>query len=236
MAQPTTWDAGTWDSAHWDSTVTPVRNKIMNAKVALNLYGLDNRGKLAKLQKAVTKCGEAPALVNPLPPLPECQTAHDAAETQLDLIDTKEAELRNLRLVRDQLMNEALSKYGSLGSCVENKSLGDPAFIAAKGYDVAGTPTPAPPVGRITNLSLSHSDHDGAVDASWDRDRSAFSYEVQTSADPMTAISWVTNHISPRSTCTLSALTSASRIWVRVRAIGSGAPGEWSDPAAIVVS
>jgi hypothetical protein len=234
--QITTWDTGTWDSGNWDSPVTPERKKHMIAKVALNLYGLDNRGKLAKFQTAITKCGEVPPLANPIPLLTDCQAAHDAAEAQLDLIDTKEAELKNLRLVRDQLLDTAVSKYTTLGACVENRSLGDPAFILAKGYDVAGSPTPVPPVGRVTNLSLKHGDHDGAVDASWDRDYSAYSYEVQTSHDPMTPGGWVPNQTSPRSTCTLSGLPSATRVWVRVRAIGGDVPGEYSDPAPIVVS
>lgn len=236
MAEPQYWDTGTWDSGTWDSTVAPNPTKKMNGKVAFNTKNLKPREKLARFQTAITKCGATPPLANPTPPLAVCQTSHDTAKTTLDAIEAKEIELTNLRILRDQQMDLAMDHYTALGACVQGASLGDPAFITAKGFDVAGAPMPAPEVSRVMNLVLTHGDHDGAVDASWNRDRSARSYEVQTSPDPMSATSWVPNQIAPRSSCTLGDLTSGSRTWVRVRAIGAGAPGEWSDPAVIVVS
>ena len=101
---------------------------------------------------------------------------------------------------------------------------------------MAGSPTPAPPVGQILNLVLTHGDHDGATDASWNRDKSAYSYEVQTSPDPMTATSWVPNQIAPQSSCTLETQPVGAKLWVRVRAIGTDGPGLWSDPACIIVT
>lgn len=206
----------------------------MNAKVSLNLRGLDNRGQLAKLQKAITKLDGNAALPNPNPPLPDAQAAHDAAEDQLNLIDQKEQELVQLRLVRDTRMETAMGKYDQLGSFVENKSNGDPAIITGGGFDVAGDRQPAPPVGQVMNLTLTHGDHEGAVDAAWNRDKSARSYEVQTSPEPMSATSWVPNQIAPRSACTIQNQTPGSKLWVRVRAIGNDGAGLWSDPAVII--
>ena len=89
----------------------------MNLKLALNLYGLDNRAKLAKLQTAVTKCtGNADIGTPTNPPLADCQASHDDAEAKLDLIDTQEEELKQLRLQRDQLLDAAMSNYGTLGA------------------------------------------------------------------------------------------------------------------------
>lgn len=207
----------------------------MKAKVALNLTNLDNRAKLARLQKVITKLTGNAALPNPNPSLPATQAAHDAAEDQLDLIDQKEQELVQLRLTRDLLMETAMNNYDQLGSFVENKSSGDPAIITGGGFDVVGERQPAPPVGQVMNLTLTHSDHEGAVDAAWNRDRSARSYEVQASPDPMSASSWTPNQIAPRSTCTIQNQSPSSKLWVRVRAIGSDGPGLWSDPAAIIV-
>lgn len=86
------------------------------------------------------------------------------------------------------------------------------------------------------NLVLTHSDHDGAVDVGWHRDKSAYSYEVQISLDPITATSWVTNQIAPISSCTIENQTIGTKLWVRVRAVGTDNPGLWSDPAFIIVS
>jgi hypothetical protein len=208
----------------------------MNAKVALNLKNLKPREKLAKFQTGITKCGAAPALANANPTLVVCQASHDATKTILDTIDTKETELTNLRIQRDQTLDTAMGNYSALGSCVESASLGDPAFITAKGFDVASDPTSLPDVGRVTNLGLTHGDHDGTVDGAWNRDRSARSYEVQTSPDPMSATGWVTNQISTRSSCTIAGQTLGTKLWVRVRALGAGVPGDWSDAAAIIVA
>jgi hypothetical protein len=101
----------------------------MNSKVALNIYGLKPREKLAKYQKAITQCGATPALLDPTPTLVVCAGSHDAARDMLDLIDTKEQELMNLRVQREQLMDTAMGHHSTLGSCVETQSLGNPAFI-----------------------------------------------------------------------------------------------------------
>ena len=208
----------------------------MNAKVALNIKSLKPREKLAKFQTGITKCGAAPVLANPTPTLLVCQSSHDSTKTMLDSIDAKEAELTNMRIQRDQLLNTAMGNYSALGACVEAGSLGDPAFITAKGFDVASDPSALPDVGRVMNLVLTHGDHDGLVDAMWNRDRSARSYEVQTSTDPMSATSWVANQIATRSSCTIAGQALGTKLWVRVRAIGTGDPGDWSDPAFIIVA
>ena len=216
----------------------PDHKKPMNAKIALNLYGLDARAKLAKYQTAITKCGEAPVLSNAKPTLIECQASHDAADTVLKLIAAKEVELTNLRIQRDQLIDAAMSDYSTLGSCVEAESGGDPAVITKNGYDVAGSGTPSatPHVTQPMNLVLTHGDHDSAVDVAWHRDKQARSTEVQTSPDPMTATSWVPNQIATKSSCTIENQVPATKLWVRARSIRKDGPGLWSEPAFIIVS
>ena len=62
------------------------------------------------------------------------------------------------------------------------------------------------------------------------------SYEIQTSVDPVTATSWAFKQTATKSSATPAGLTSGTKIWVRVRAIGAGnTPGPWSDPATKVV-
>ena len=93
----------------------------------------------------------------------------------------------------------------------------------------------APPVGQVLNLVVTAGDNEGSLDVAWDRDRSARSYEVQTSPDPATASSWVARLTAPKSSTTLAGLSSGARIWVRVRAVGSDSTGPWSDPAVKTV-
>ena len=66
--------------------------------------------------------------------------------------------------------------------------------------------------------------------------RCANSYEIQTSVDPVTASSWAFKKSAPKSSVTIDGLTSGTKMWVRVRAVGAGnATGPWSDPATKTV-
>jgi len=236
MPTPRTWDSGNWDSGFWDSVVADKPNKKMNAKVAINIRGLKPRDQLTKFKKAVTLCQTAPAVPNPNPTFAVCIAGNAAIEANLDAIDTAEKNLTQLRLTRDQLLATGLTNYTALGGCVQSFSLGDPAVITAKGYDVAAAPAPLPPVGRPQNLVLTHGDHDGSVDASWNRDKSSHTNEVWVSPDPMTPTSFVANQVTNKSSCTILGQPVGGKIWVRVRGNDANGPGDWSDPATIVVS
>ena len=236
MPTPTTWDSNQWDTFVWDAVVADNTNKKMNAKIALNIKGLNPREQLTKFEKAVTACGTAPVLPNPNPPLATCKAGNDAIKTNLDAIDTAEGVLVQLRNTRDQLLATGLTNYTALGASVQSFSLGDPAVIIAKGYDVAATPGTLPPVGRPQNLVLTHGDHDGAVDVAWNRDPSSHTNEVHVSPEPMTPTSFVPNQITNKSSCTILGQPAGSKIWVRVRGNDSDGPGDWSAPASIIVS
>jgi mannose/cellobiose epimerase-like protein (N-acyl-D-glucosamine 2-epimerase family) len=84
---------------------------------------------------------------------------------------------------------------------------------------------------------LTAGDFDGTLDAAWDPDGNgaAKSYEVQTSADPLSATSWSYKMSATKSSTTLEGLTSGAKQWVRVRGLGAAGPGPWSDPATKTV-
>ena len=120
---------------------------------------------------------------------------------------------------------------------MQTVSLGDPAVITFRGFEVASDgSTSAPAVGQTMNLVLTHGDVDGDVDVNWHRDKSAISNEVRSSVDPITLTSWVTEPIATKSSCTLSNKVIGSKLWVQVRGHGKDGPGLWSDPASIIVS
>ena len=236
MPTPRTWDTGNWDSGFWDSVVADNNKKKMNAKIAINVRNLKPREQLTKFKKAVTLCQAAPVLPNPNPPFATCIAGNGAIEANLDAIDNTEKALDQLRLTREQLLATGLTNYTALGGSVQSFSLGDPAVITAKGYDVAATPTPLPPVGRPQNLVLTHGDHDGSVDVAWNRDPSSHTNEVHVSPDPMTPTSFVPNQVTNKSSCTILGQPAGGKIWVRVRGNDGNGAGDWSDPAGIIVS
>jgi hypothetical protein len=103
---------------------------------------------------------------------------------------------------------------------------------AAKG--MAGAAAVAVLPGQVRNLTLA-SGGPGELDAQWDSDAAAKSYEIQTSSDPGMATSWTAQPNVTKSSTVLHGLTSGSRQSVRVRAVGSTDAGAWSDPATKIV-
>ena len=69
----------------------------------------------------------------------------------------------------------------------------------------------------------------------WDPVDGSVIYEIQTTNDPMTESSWVSQGNSTKTSASLMGLSSGSHCWARVRAIGSAGPGPFSDAAAKTV-
>ncbi len=99
---------------------------------------------------------------------------------------------------------------------------------------IAGAAAIAGVPGQVRNLTLA-SGNVGELDAQWDSDAAAKSYEIQTSSDPVTAASWTAQPSVTKSSTILQGLTSGSRQSVRVRAVGGAGTGAWSDPATKIV-
>jgi hypothetical protein len=230
---------GTWGQSFWNSGVTwsgaaTTTQKKMNAKVALNLRGLDDREVLDKLQLAIDKLTtNAAQFPNPNPTLLIAQGNYDAADALLNQIDGLEQQLTSLRTQRDQKMEIARAAYGQLGAFVENKAGGDPAKISDGGFDVAQPPGATPPMPQVANHALTAGDGDGEADAAWDAVPKAKSYEYQTAANP--AGPWTHEATVTGSKHSMSGKTSGQKLWGRVRAVNKLGPGAWSDPACCTV-
>ena len=208
----------------------------MKAHVAVNTRNLKPRPKLAKLQKGITKLTGNADMPNPNPTLASAQAKHDLAATKLDVLDTKEADLKTARLDAAAAVDDAMFTYGLLGKFVDNKAAGDAAKITNAGFDVAAASAPIGAIGQVMDFALTEGDHTGTLDYMCKPTKGASLYELQTSPDPMTETSWKFADSSPRSSGTLKGLVSGSKTWVRMRAKGADPePGEWSDPAVKVV-
>jgi len=118
----------------------------------------------------------------------------------------------------------------SLAAYVQAQSGGEPAKIQSAGMDVKGAAAPAGMPGQVTNLALTFGDNAGELDAQWDSDPAAYSYEIQQPRpDDGDQLGGAIrrDQIQRR----VAGLTSGSRQWVRVRSVGSAGTGAWSDPA-----
>ncbi|MBI3877401.1 MAG: fibronectin type III domain-containing protein [Verrucomicrobia bacterium] len=167
----------------------------------------------------------------PSPTLVEIQAWRDSVDTTNNAAEAA----RSISVQRTQERDTAVATLESgltaLGSYVDNKAQGDEAKIRSSGMDVRADGAPVGTLPQVSNLTVTTGDQDGELDPSWDRIKGARVYEVQTSADPFSATSWLTRASVTASKATLMNLPSGTKVWVRVRAIGTAGPGPWSDPA-----
>jgi hypothetical protein len=161
-------------------------------------------------------------------------TAIAAKRTELataqTVLDTKTGELAALELDLDNtLMAEA--------AYIQKASGGVASKITLLGLDVKGTPAGVTPPGAVTGFKLSAGDNPGEVKTCCKPASGAQGYEYQMTTDPNTESSWKLFDTSSGCRQTLTGLTSGTKIWVRVRAVGGKKTGKgpWSDPATITV-
>jgi hypothetical protein len=123
------------------------------------------------------------------------------------------------------------------GNSAVANAKGKAELLQLGGFTVTtATHTPAPGVSQLENLILNAGKMPGSLAAKCNPDASAKTYEWQTTTgDPVTG-PYVTFKTTTAARVTITGLTSGTRVWVRVRAIGTkGIEGPWSDPAMKIV-
>jgi hypothetical protein len=102
--------------------------------------------------------------------------------------------------------------------------------IAEAGMDPRAEPgAPAMP-DAPTGLTATIGDHEGEIDLSWNPVLNARSYLIQQSTDPTNAAGWEQVDTSTKSKATIGGLTSGTRYWFRVCAVGALGQSGWSNP------
>lgn len=140
---------------------------------------------------------------------------------------------------RDAARKTLTDMLRSLAPYLEVVAQGDAAVLASTGYDLRRDPARGngdilpPPA----DFRVGHGPQSGTLAVHIARLPGARSYEVQTAqGDPTAEASWTHALVSPTaSRIILAGLTPAQTYWVRVRGIGSTGPGQWTDPATVIV-
>ena len=201
------------------------------AKVKLNFRNLSVPEKISKARHIVTSLTGNPDFPHPVPPLETITAGTNDLETAYTTTQTHKQALKgsvaNQSMKEDglvQLVSQAASYVESVAG--PNESLIASAGMSARAIG-GGSTMPDVPSG----LEVTIGDHDGELDLFWDSVLGAKSYLIQQSADPNVATSWTHAGTSTKSSTTIGGLTSGTRYWFRVCAVGAGGQSGWSDPA-----
>ena len=206
------------------------------SKVKLSLGRLSIPQKVSLMQNVITAMTGNATYPAPNPTLAAMTAGMNTLQTKFNAVHA--GKVAQEQKVIEQGVAEAAADalLTTQAATVQSVSAGDATKILSAGMQVAGTPGAVVPPGQVLNLVVTAGDNDGTLDFAFDPDDVAKSYEVEISVDPVSANSWQKKLTVPKSSGTLTGLTSGARMWVRVRAIGADPqPGPWSDPAAKTV-
>ena len=226
-----TYDSGVF----YDDLLMPLTPRKPMAKVKLNLDRLSDGQLILKAKDIKTKLTGNANFPTTTPTLANYGTLITSAEAGLSASDAANATAKQMTTEKNTVIDALRRGTAQLGTFVEAASGGDPAKIQSAGMDVKATSTPIGTPGQVQDFALSAGDHDGELDAQWSPVNGAKSYELETSPDPVTLTSWGNKQSTTKSKLTITGLTSGTRAWSRVRAIGAAGPGNWSDPATKIV-
>lgn len=173
----------------------------------------------------------------PAPPVAvaSLEARHTAIAAKMAEIVETEAALAIQRLDRDALLAASRGDYARNGSYVEATAGDDRPMTLTSGYEPASDASAAPPLARVTHLRLAPGANAGELRGRFSPVRGADGYELQCSADPITAESWENCPATGKAKFTLTEQPTLTKRWARARAFRSEEKGPWSDSAPALV-
>lgn len=150
------------------------------------------------------------------------QTAHNEA-------NAARMESKNKTIVQNEQEDKLVALLTQLSSYVENISNGDEAVITSAGMDVQAPPASLGEVRIPSSFTSTTGDSDGEIDLSWNSVAGAQSYVVERSLAAPPAANWEHQTTTTKSKITADKLSSGTRYWFRVAAVGTKGQSGWSD-------
>lgn len=172
---------------------------------------------------------------NPNPGLVAMGALTTTAETKLTALNAAKAAYDAALLACTDAFIAHNAGLTQQAAYVQDVTGGDAVKIESCNMPIRKPGTPIGPLGQVMNLLVKAGANAGELKASWKKLRGAKSYEVQISVDPYTALTWRGVAPSSKTRTVIGELISGAKMWVRVRGIGKGDPGVWSDVATMIV-
>jgi hypothetical protein len=223
----------------YDDIVVPQPPRRMaKTKVKLNLKDKSDSDLLTFAQAHATALTGNANFTTPLPAASAFTAALTPFSTALGNFNTAQAAAKLATTMKDTArlgLENALTQRGNYVELTAASAADPAAVIESAGFSVRSNLTPPAMPAMATNLSITAGDNAGELDLQWDPTPGARTYDVETSPEPMTPTSWTAQPSVTKSKAVLLGLTSGSKMWLRVRGVGPGGTGAWSDPATKIV-
>lgn len=232
------FDSGaTYDSGLFYDAVSPPppSTKKTMSRVKLTLSKLNDEELVQLWNNVKTAMTGNANFATPIPALATLTTSFTMYGTSITAAQNSQTTTKQLFATKDNNRAASLGLFQQLIDYVNLTSNGDATKIMSAGMAVQSAKTPSGVPAQVMNLSITSGDNAGELDLHWDPVIGIKSYDVQLSPDPMTATSWQTVNSVTKSKAAQFGLTSGARMWVRVRGVGPGGQGPWSDPATKIV-
>lgn len=205
-------------------------------KISLGLSRMPIADKIAKAKMIIQKLTGNANFTTPVPPLLDVTaqvTATETAKTKADAAKKTSIEMTAIMHQEEKGLDTILTK---LANYVEVTADGDVAKIESSGFTPASKATPIGTLPQPQNCGITTGDNAGEIDPGCDNVKGAKTYVWQiNTVDPIKEGDWKDAVTSTKSTCIIPNLTSGTRCWVRVAAVGAAGRSAWSDPATKIV-
>lgn len=201
-------------------------------KIKLGLNRLPVADKIILADKIVTSMTGNPNFVTPVPALVDLTAAKTALQAANNDAQIQRQQSKTATEVAADAAKALDLKLTQTALYVENVSAGDVAKILSAGMDVKDAAAPIGQLRAPMNLYAEVGGGDGEIDLNWEPVRGANSYKIQMTTDPNVPDSWAFKMNVTESFAVIKGLTSGTKYWFRVAAVGAAGQGDFSDPAA----
>jgi len=202
------------------------------AKVKLGLKGMTVGDRIKFGKNVVVQMTGNPNFTTPVPALVDVTAKITAAETAVGNAEATRTAAKTATELLDDAAKAMDLVLTQAALYVENISAGDVAKILSSGMSVKDTGAPVGQLLAPQNLYAEVGGGDGEVDLNWKPVLGAKSYLIQMTTDPNVPDSWAFKKNATDSFTAITGLTSGTKYWFRVAAVGAAGQGDFSDPAA----
>jgi len=201
-------------------------------KVRLGLKKMPILDKIALATRIVTAMTGNPNFATPNPALADITAKTTALRTSYNAALSKRAQAKAATDLQDADEKELDLKLTQASLYVENVSAGNDGKILSAGMNLRHNIVRIGELSVPKNLLAKAGGGDGEIDLNWKPVFGAKSYLIQMTTDPNVPDSWAFKRNSTESFTVILGLTSGTKYWFRVAAMGAAGQGDFSDPAA----